>query len=255
MARQFVDPGYGSALAPLGSVEWAKFWRLGIQGAAKHIAEDPANALSYYNLGKEHRAWALLTDGDGNRFADFDSFCVCPKPYGLETDPVKFRAFLQVELGPRGAELATVAPGDDKGGHHSLYPSAGDIMSPAYMGDEKRAKRLRAILRAPELIQELYRDGLVSQTAAALMGPASPDEEKAAAVVRARQDVEALPEPTDDASRRTYRRAVDGTIRRTMGKAPPSALDQAKRFCRRLSEGDRQALVAWLDAGMPGAEE
>jgi hypothetical protein len=47
--------------------------------------------------------------------------------------------------------------------------------------------KLRAILRAPEVIQELYREGLVSQATAARMGPRSPQPEQAARVAEARQ--------------------------------------------------------------------
>jgi hypothetical protein len=66
------------------------------------------------------------------------------------------------DMGKRAAELATVAPGQQGSSRHD---------------DEKytppKDTRLRAILRAPEPIQDLYRDGLVSQTAAAT-GPRPP---------------------------------------------------------------------------------
>ncbi|QJX00301.1 hypothetical protein FTUN_7926 [Frigoriglobus tundricola] len=82
-------------------------------------------------------------------------------------EPVKFRAYLEAELGKRAAELVTVAPGNDKGGRPSKGET-GDTVSPVNSdADDKKAKRLRAFLRAPDLIQDLYRDGLVSQTVAA----------------------------------------------------------------------------------------
>ena len=57
----------------------------------------------------------------------------------------------------------------------------------------RRAKRLRAILRAPELAQSLYRDGLISQTAAAKMGPSKPTPASlhTAPVLRSSTDVPA----------------------------------------------------------------
>ena len=44
---------------------------------------------------------------------------------------------------------------------------------PRQGASDRKDKNLRAILRAPEVIQTLYREGLVSQTVAASMGPAA----------------------------------------------------------------------------------
>ena len=92
-------------------------------------------------------------------------------------EPAKFRAYLEAEIGKRAAELVTVGPGDDKGGHHSLYRTdAGATVAPAVAESSmspRKEKNLRAILRAPEAIQNLYRDGLISQTVAAADGPRS----------------------------------------------------------------------------------
>src|SRR6185369_16836526 len=159
----------------------------------------------------------MLTDRKGKPFPTFDSFCVCPKPYGLETDPARFRAYLEAEKGKRAMELETVAPGDDKGGRPKKGEETADTVSAVSEGDKRKAERLRAILRAPELIQDLYRQGLVSQTTAAMLGPQQPDEAKAAQVVRARVAVEEVPEPADESKKEQnrYRKQVDDTIRST----------------------------------------
>jgi hypothetical protein len=67
-------------------------------------------------------------------------------------------------------EMMTVSPGDDKGGRPCKGEETGATVAPVSeptMSDRKE-KNLRAILRAPELIQSLYRDGLVSQGAAVI---------------------------------------------------------------------------------------
>src|SRR5262245_17496136 len=106
-----VDPGYGDPKAPVGSTEWAKRWRLMFQGAAKQLPEVPGRALRFYRLGMEHRAWTLLTKEDGKTaFADFDTFCAYPQPWGLGLEPAKFKAYLAAEEGKNAMELETVAP-------------------------------------------------------------------------------------------------------------------------------------------------
>ncbi|MFO0846619.1 MAG: hypothetical protein U0797_30340 [Gemmataceae bacterium] len=90
---------------------------------------------------------------------------------GLGTDPAEFRRYVVPALpnGEREFDLMTVAPGTDVGGRPRKGEETGIAMSPVSgeMSDPK-AKRLRAILRAPEVIQDLYREGLVTQAVAAL---------------------------------------------------------------------------------------
>jgi len=75
-------------------------------------------------------------------------------------------------MGKRAVELATVAPDGrmTNGANQHTGPAEDwghDVPNPA---GTKKAKRLRAILRAPEIVQSLYRDGLLNQTTAAKMG-------------------------------------------------------------------------------------
>jgi hypothetical protein len=91
------------------------------------------------------------------------------------TSAKKFHAYLAAEIGPKAADLATVAPGQ-QGERTDLETSGNDC--PKFDGpSDRKAKNLRAILRAPEVVQDLYREGLLPQTVAAKLGPKSPTPE------------------------------------------------------------------------------
>jgi hypothetical protein len=53
------------------------------------------------------------------------------------------------------------------------------ILQPSCRIKTKTTRRLRAINRAPLKVQELYRDGYLSQVDAARLGPEPPQKEKA----------------------------------------------------------------------------
>lgn len=86
-------------------------------------------------------------------------------------DPAKFRAYLEAEIGKREADLATVSPGKPHGGQEGNQNASGneaDMVSASSeeaQSDAERRKneRLRAILRAPEIVQDLYKAGLMTQ--------------------------------------------------------------------------------------------
>jgi hypothetical protein len=104
-------------------------------------------------------------------------------------EPQKFRAYLEVEVGKKTADHLTVAPGrqgERTDVNETSHHSEGKSVSPA------KEERLRAILRAPELVQDLYREGLVTQATAAKLGPKRPTPERAVRVVEARQALEQL---------------------------------------------------------------
>jgi hypothetical protein len=82
----------------------------------------------------------------------------------------------------------TVPPGDDKGGRPTKGEETSASDAEVSPGHSKRKEgKPRAILRAPELVQSLYREGLVTQATAAKLGPKRPTPERAARVVEARQ--------------------------------------------------------------------
>jgi hypothetical protein len=86
-------------------------------------------------------------------------------------EPGKFRAYLEAEMGKRAAELVTTSPPGEPGRPSKVEMS--DTVSDISPADKRKDGRLRAILRAPEVIQTLYREGLVSQTVAARTGTRS----------------------------------------------------------------------------------
>jgi hypothetical protein len=244
MPRPFADPGYGDPNAPVGSPEWAKRWRLVFQGAVKEAPGALAQCRIFFRQGEAHRAWTLVTDKHGKPYQDFDSFCADAQPWGLGMDPAKFRAYLEAEVGKKAADLATVPPGETAG-----RPKKGEENPPHDEGDCKhphaKNERLRAILRAPEVVQNLYREGLMDQTTAARMGPKSPTPEKAALVAEARQELERLDRNLPPREfRKEARRVVDAR----QGASQPTALDIIKKLWSKASRAEGAAVREWLDA-------
>ncbi len=85
-------------------------------------------------------------------------------------EPRKFRAYLEAEIGKKAADLETVSPGSqgERTDRDETSPHGeGKLQSHA------QQERLRAILRAPELVQDLYKQGRISQTTAAKLGATS----------------------------------------------------------------------------------
>jgi hypothetical protein len=184
------------------------------QGVVKELPGAPAQCLRFFELGQTHRAWTLLTDRSGKAFADFDAFCACEQPWGLGMDPEKFRAHLEAEVGKRAAELATVAPGqqgerNDTSGH-CVRKSEQEM---------RKVGRLRAILRAPEVVQQLYKENLITQTTAAKMGPKSPPPALASAVAEARQEMERLDRSLP---KKEFRKEAERVVSSHLGGGPPT---------------------------------
>jgi hypothetical protein len=205
--RPISHPGFGDPLAGVGTEPWAERWRLEFQGEVKRLPVTHTRNLNLYRDGLKHRAWTLVKDQDGNAFKDFKAFCEYKQPWGLGLPHDEFVAQLRACAGDKEADLITVPPGDDVGGHHSLYKKpAGATVAQAGNGmSDRKEKNIRAITRAPEVIQNLYRDDLVSQTVAVKMGPKRPTPERASLIAEVRQEVERLPRPADDPKERILR--------------------------------------------------
>lgn len=249
MKTQAADPGYGSALAPVGTEEWAKRWRLEFQTIAKNLPKTPATSCRLYKIGVDHRAWTLLTDAKGKHFRTWEAFCSCDQPWGLGMDPVQFKAFLDAVEGKKGADLHTVAPGDDKGGHHTLYQKdASAIVAEASRDSKRKQENLRAILRAPEVVQELYKADRIRQTDAAKLGPKSPTPEVAAKVAEARQEIEEIDRGLDKAK---FRKEVAKVVSRHLGKAAPTAAQRIRALMSKLTPEEWDALRREFDLGRP----
>lgn len=250
-ASPHADPGYGDPNAPIGSAEWAKRWRLCFQTAVKELPRAPRSSLEYFKIGSEHRAWTLVTDEGGRHYPDFDSFCRDRQPYGLEVDPAKFRAYLKAEVGERDADLITVSPGDDKGGAPEGNRNAakgrgeestGTIVVPVDSGgmSPMKAKNLRAVLRSPEVVQQLYREGKVSQTTAAKLGPKSPSPEQASKIAEARKGLEQL---DPGLKPREFRKAADAVVKAALNVPDKTPLDHLRAWWAKASPEERAAFL------------
>ena len=216
-----VDPGYGDPNAPIGSVEWAKRWRLDFQGIAKRLPAAPEQGAMFLEIGKQHRAWTLITDADGEHFRTWEAFCAYRQPWGLGVDPVKFHNILKATVGEREHGMITVPP--------ARQGERTDLEETSSHGGEKliprKETRLRAILRAPEQVQDLYREGLIRQTDAAKLGPRSPTPEQAAAIVQARERIEAIDR---DIPAREFRRRAGEVVREALGIRERTPLDHLR---------------------------
>lgn len=238
------DPGYGDPNAPLGSLEWAKRWRLGFQSTVKYLPKAPENSRKLFDLGQQYRAWTLLTNEAAEHYRDFDSFCKDAQPWGLGMDPAKFRAYLAAELGEKAADLATVSPGS-QGERTDLDETSRNGCGKSAGASKRKTENLRAILRAPEVVQDLYRTGLINQTDAAAMGPKSPTPEQAASIAEARQELERLDR---QAPPREFRSQAKKVVADRLGKAEPTGLDQLRKAWARATEEERNQFLMEVNA-------
>lgn len=246
------SPKFGDPGAPVGSQPWAERWRLEFQTNVKRLPAAPQMNLELYRMGEQHRAWTLVGNEKGEPFADFDSFCAAKQPYGLETDPRAFRAHLATVMGQKAADLITVPSGDDKGGRPAKGDGGdetADTVSAVSGAERRKAERLRAILRAPELVQSLYRADLITQADAAKLGPKDPEPDRAARVAEVRQQLEKLDAtPPDDPKelarwQRGFRQKTKAIIGAAFGSKARPALQAA---WGRASEEERVAFVEFL---------
>jgi len=90
-------------------------------------------------------------------------------------------------------------------------------------------KRLQAINRAPEAVKDAYREGRISQTLAAKLGPKNPDPDTAAQIAEIAQEIRRVPE----------RKAVDTLVRSRLGTPAPGPIDRAIAAVERLSPAQR----------------
>ncbi len=189
----------GRGGAPVGTRDWADFVRLQLVSQVEHLGEDDESFVGYLELLQEHRAWSLLTRHDGSTFRTREEFCAYKRPWGLGNTWAKLRPYVVSGLAKRGlgeAEIdrrlaldgvpvampreESIAVANAARLAETPKPSTphGEGTRPAHAVTE----RLRAITRAPEAVQDAYREGRISQTLAAKLGPKDPDGETAARI-------------------------------------------------------------------------
>ena len=182
------DPGIGKEDAPVGTTEWAQRWRLQLQSSVKNAVFDTKRISDIVAVGNKHRAWTLLNRKDGTLYRDWATFVSDPMPWGLGKNPKLFMELLQQSQGKRAAQLETVPepaePGRGKEKEDHDDPLFGRAAE----------RRLRAINRAPEIVAELYREGVINQIDAARLGQEGIDRgEVAAEMARIAEEVKQLP--------------------------------------------------------------
>jgi hypothetical protein len=230
------DPGGYDVDAAVGTKAWAERWRLEVCSVASHVSEEPERFERYLKLGTEHRVWTLLTRAGGIGYRTFKEFCEEPQPWGLGMAYEQVEAWLDMIKGKRARLLETVSramPGsrtDRPRGQTSAHDEP--RLSPA------TEKRLRAILRAPDSVQDLYREGGISQTVAARLGPKDPTPDQAARVAEVARELRGLKD----------RKQVDRRVKDMLGEKPPSRVDRIEKMVRALEPAELRELWKRLRA-------
>ncbi len=248
------DPGTGDEEAPIGSVAWAQFVRLDCQSIVKDLPKVPARAHQIFALIKEHRAWTLMNKPDGSFFATFENFCVAAQPWGLGTPFETVVPYLEAAVGKRALSLVTVAP-DARGFRER--DSTGAFVADAQTrndcgnGSPRAAENLRAVLRAPGPVQDLYRAGLIGQVEAAKLGPRDPEPEQAARIVevaRVAQAVASAKPATTPREKKQVQREVNKVVRAQLGIAKPAPVGASGLDYNRVTS----AVMLWSTTDQVG---
>jgi hypothetical protein len=241
---------HGSSAADIGSKEWADFVRLQLVSMVDHLGENEESFVGYVELVRQHRAWTLMNRKDGSTFKTIEEFCAERRPWGLGTTWPKLRPFLVSGMAKRGRspdeieralQLETV-PEPRPANQYTASATAHD--EPKQI-DAATTKRLRAITRAPDAVKDAYREGRISQTLAAKLGPKNPTPEIAAKVAEVSQEV-----------RRAKTRAeTDAVVRRHLGLKTPTLVEQAFKIVERMKPSERLDFDRQIRPLIAAAEE
>jgi hypothetical protein len=260
------DPGIGSSRAPIGSKEWAERVRLNSQPIIDQAQSYPEKARGYVETVTKHRAWVLLNKRDGSTFNTFDEFCEEPKPYGWGISRARLEALIRVVATESGENankvvaLATVAPAQSPEppppgpgrGYKKANPQNEGQLFRNRNTTHAEAERLRAINRAPEPAQDLFRRDLMSKGVAVALGTTKRDTkpEKASVIAEATAAAVSIVEsrkPATPAEKRKVRREVDAVVRERLGMERPSTFDRAVAAARVLTINDLRKLRTEID--------
>jgi hypothetical protein len=275
----WIDPNIGRPGARVGSVAWAQHLRVQSQNIIDDAANAPQQAKDFVAFFIEHRAWTLLTNAGGAKFASFKEFCEAPKPFGWGLDFAELRRVIAFALtrdgvnGDRALAVATCTPsrrrGRKPGGRaKARKPDASPTMAANQVSDERQAKRYRAIAeRAPAAALDLFKRDLLGVVEAGALGarnaqPGSPSYDPAlarrvrAATSAALGIVAGEPPPSDATETRRLQRKVNTAVREELGRgsaAHPLETDtvtliiaRVKRARTRLTDDQQARLRAML---------
>lgn len=264
---------FGNRHAAPDTEEYAMRWRVDMYAAVSSLDVQPNLVASLKAVGEKFKLWSLLKDAAGKPFRTFDEFCEAPRPCGLATPATKVRAAIEAVHGKKVVALVTTPPGapvgakpgnrnasksDDGGEGDSegvARESTGEnnsslsdeLNQPATKVAEKTTtKANRAILRAPEAVQSLYKSDLIGQKEAAKLGPKSPTPDEAARVTeiaqKAVEAVKAAPKPTTNAAKRKLQQQVNALVRQELGTPEPAPSEKLVRSFEKV-EGDEKVVA------------
>lgn len=250
------DPmALGDPKADRGSEEWARWRRTEFQSLVDRMDFAPDMIWTETQMFHEMRLWTMLTDLFGQPFATFRAFVEHPKPHGLETEYRRLVGVLRAHVGDAAVELLEV-PASRQGERSDLVDGLSHgVTNTSGHRDPKLAgrkqKRLKAILRAPSEIQDLYRQGNISQKWAAKLGPYKPEPETAA---RIREITNAITKLGD-------RKAIDAAVKEMLGceedpllRIPAEVSKAADRLIEKLEAEFLRQLIAELAARLGGVQ-
>ncbi len=246
--------------APIGTREWADWLRVLLLSDVQQLGKQDSDLVSRIEFIKQHRAWTLMNRPDGSFFTTIEDFCATKRPYGLGTPWEKLRPFLVAGMAKEGRspdeiertlQLETVPqamppkPGPGRG-----HKVSREIIEGKTKGNEcpsfsdRAEKQLRAINRAPDAVKDAYREGRISQTLAAKLGPAQPTPDAAAVIAEIAQEIRKVPE----------RKAVDELVRTKLGQPVPTKLDRARKAVDALTQSELEALAEYLRTKLEGCK-
>lgn len=252
MAQPHVPPiSAGRPGAPIGSREWADWFRTILVSEVQQLGKQDAGLAEYVGLLKEHRAWSLMNKPDGSFFSSIEEFCAHKRPYGLGTPWDRLRPFVVAGMAKSGApadviertlqletvaeakatpEVAAMGRAARAAKAADAHVNCGDSLSrhDGGLDGARSAERLRAITRAPDAVKDAYREGRISQVLAAKLGPKNPDPDTAAHIASIAREL-----PKAD------RKAVDAHVRERLGVKAPSSVDRALSAVERLTDAQR----------------
>jgi hypothetical protein len=231
----FSDPGGGIVNAPIGSEEWAQRVRLEMQAIVKDLPHTPERFARYKKLCDEHRIWVLLNKRDGSRFKSWEEFCEHPEPWGLGRPVDEVNRWLSVAMGKQALQLVTAPPDGRAGNGANQHTGPRVDSSTESKNPQTTAPLLRAILRAPQPVQQLYRDGLIGQKVAAKLGPDRPTPEQAAQIAEIVEAVRATPRPKAEHDKAKVQREVNDRVRSMLGDGAADPVAKIVRLVAKLN--------------------
>lgn len=188
-------------------------------------------------------------------FESFQEYCGYPEPWGLGTPWEKVKPHVESLLSPQAYALL-IAPPDQRRNNGanaadqprdakgrllpSEKPAAGAPDSPYREGnpdrkpDHAKDERLRAVLRAPQPVQQLYRDGLIGQVVAAKLGPDRPTPEEAAKIAEVTEAIRDTPAPATEREKAKAQRQINAKVRSMLGTTP-DPVETARKAAKKLS--------------------